>query len=214
MLTRKQQELLLFIHERMKESGIPPSFDEMKEALDLKSKSGIHRLVTALEERGFIRRLPHRARALEIVRLPETLSKAATVTATGVAVSLARFPGTAVEQISLTRQHWQALGTAPSAAVGAGSGGGSASISGVDVAGQFTITTGAAPAGGALCSWTPVAAYNSIGRVQITARNAATAALFASGVWVSGTTSAQTVNTVAAPAATTVYEFDYLVIEG
>ncbi|MCP8893471.1 transcriptional repressor LexA [Shinella daejeonensis] len=71
MLTRKQQELLLFIHERMKESGIPPSFEEMKEALDLASKSGIHRLITALEERGFIRRLPNRARALEIIKLPE-----------------------------------------------------------------------------------------------------------------------------------------------
>jgi repressor LexA len=71
MLTRKQQELLLFIHERMRESGIPPSFDEMKDALDLASKSGIHRLITALEERGFIRRLPNRARALEVIRLPE-----------------------------------------------------------------------------------------------------------------------------------------------
>ena len=71
MLTRKQQELLLFIHERMKESGVPPSFDEMKDALDLKSKSGIHRLITALEERGFIRRLPNRARAIEVIKLPE-----------------------------------------------------------------------------------------------------------------------------------------------
>lgn len=71
MLTRKQHELLMFIHERMKESGVPPSFDEMKEALDLKSKSGIHRLVTALEERGFIRRLPNRARALEVIKLPD-----------------------------------------------------------------------------------------------------------------------------------------------
>lgn len=71
MLTSKQKELLLFIHERLKESGVPPSYDEMKEALDLRSKSGIHRLITALEERGFIRRLPHRARALEIVKLPE-----------------------------------------------------------------------------------------------------------------------------------------------
>ena len=69
MLTRKQKELLMFIHERVKEQGVPPSFDEMKEALDLKSKSGIHRLITALEERGFIRRLPHRARALEILKL-------------------------------------------------------------------------------------------------------------------------------------------------
>ena len=74
MLTRKQQELLLFIHERMKESGIPPSFDEMKDALDLASKSGIHRLITALEERGFIRRLPNRARALEIIKLPDAYS--------------------------------------------------------------------------------------------------------------------------------------------
>ena len=72
MLTRKQQELLLFIHERMKESGIPPSFDEMKDALDLASKSGIHRLITALEERGFIRRLPNRARALEVIKLPDS----------------------------------------------------------------------------------------------------------------------------------------------
>lgn len=74
MLTRKQQELLLFIHERMKESGVPPSFDEMKDALDLASKSGIHRLITALEERGFIRRLPNRARALEVIKLPEPYS--------------------------------------------------------------------------------------------------------------------------------------------
>ncbi|MEZ5773868.1 MAG: transcriptional repressor LexA [Hyphomicrobiaceae bacterium] len=73
MLTTKQKELLMFIHTRLAESGVPPSFDEMKEALDLKSKSGIHRLITALEERGFIRRLPHRARALEIVRLPENV---------------------------------------------------------------------------------------------------------------------------------------------
>ncbi len=72
MLTRKQHELLMFINERLKESGIPPSFDEMKDALDLKSKSGIHRLIKALEERGFIRRLPNRARALEVIRLPES----------------------------------------------------------------------------------------------------------------------------------------------
>ncbi|MEL6946360.1 MAG: transcriptional repressor LexA [Pseudomonadota bacterium] len=71
MLTRKQHELLMFIHERLKEAGVPPSFDEMKDALDLKSKSGIHRLITALEERGFIRRLPNRARALEVIKLPE-----------------------------------------------------------------------------------------------------------------------------------------------
>ena len=72
MLTPKQKELLLFIHERVSETGVAPSFDEMKNALDLRSKSGIHRLITALEERGFLRRLPHRARALEILKLPET----------------------------------------------------------------------------------------------------------------------------------------------
>lgn len=71
MLTKKQQELLLYISEYLQKSGLSPSFDEMKEALDLKSKSGIHRLITALEERGFIRRLPHRARALEVLKLPD-----------------------------------------------------------------------------------------------------------------------------------------------
>jgi len=71
MLTRKQKELLLFINARMQADGVPPSFDEMKDALDLKSKSGIHRLITALVERGFIRRLPHRARAIEVLKLPE-----------------------------------------------------------------------------------------------------------------------------------------------
>ena len=71
MLTSKQHDLLMFIHERLKESGVPPSFEEMKEALGLKSKSGIHRLITALEERGFLRRLPHRARALEVIKLPD-----------------------------------------------------------------------------------------------------------------------------------------------
>jgi repressor LexA len=73
MLTRKQLELLRFIHERLKEAGVPPSFDEMKDALDLRSKSGIHRLITALEERGFIRRLPNRARAIEVIKLPESV---------------------------------------------------------------------------------------------------------------------------------------------
>ena len=71
MLTRKQYELLLFINDRLGEGGVSPSFDEMKDALGLKSKSGIHRLITGLEERGFIRRLPHRARALEVLKLPE-----------------------------------------------------------------------------------------------------------------------------------------------
>jgi repressor LexA len=71
MLTQKQKDLLLFIHDRMQQSGVPPSFDEMKDALDLKSKSGIHRLIMALVERGFIRRLPNRARAIEVIKLPE-----------------------------------------------------------------------------------------------------------------------------------------------
>ena len=76
MLTRKQLELLDFIKNRMDRDGVPPSFDEMKDALDLRSKSGIHRLITALEERGFIRRLAHRARALEILKLPDAMEKA------------------------------------------------------------------------------------------------------------------------------------------
>ncbi|HKY85521.1 MAG TPA: transcriptional repressor LexA [Pseudorhodoplanes sp.] len=75
MLTRKQLELLRFVNDRLKESGVPPSFDEMKDALDLRSKSGIHRLITALEERGFIRRLPNRARAIEVIKLPESVTQ-------------------------------------------------------------------------------------------------------------------------------------------
>ena len=75
MLTRKQLDLLDFIHRQVQRDGVPPSFDEMKEALDLRSKSGIHRLITALEERGFIRRLAHRARAIEIVKLPEAMER-------------------------------------------------------------------------------------------------------------------------------------------
>ena len=74
MLTRKQHQLLVFINQRLEETGVSPSFDEMKEALGLKSKSGIHRLITGLEEREFIRRLPHRARALEVLRLPDDVS--------------------------------------------------------------------------------------------------------------------------------------------
>ena len=76
MLTKKQSELLRFIHERLQDEGVPPSFDEMKEALDLRSKSGIHRLIMALEERGFIRRLANRARAIEVLRLPESATVA------------------------------------------------------------------------------------------------------------------------------------------
>lgn len=85
MLTSKQKELLLFIHDRMQADGVPPSFDEMKDALDLKSKSGIHRLITALVERGFIRRLPHRARAIEVLKLPDTSSVALAASAAAAA---------------------------------------------------------------------------------------------------------------------------------
>jgi repressor LexA len=83
MLTQKQKDLLMLIHRRLQETGVPPSFDEMKEALELKSKSGIHRLITALEERGFIRRLPHRARALEIIKMPEASAGPGSIYATG-----------------------------------------------------------------------------------------------------------------------------------
>ena len=77
MLTKKQLELLQFINKRVQRDGVPPSFDEMKEALDLRSKSGIHWLITALEERGFIRRLAHRARAIEIVKLSDSMGEPA-----------------------------------------------------------------------------------------------------------------------------------------
>ena len=88
MLTLKQKELLMFIHERLKETGVPPSFDEMKVALDLKSKSGIHRLITALEERGFVRRLPHRARAMEIIKLPESMPQGVAARSRGFSPSV------------------------------------------------------------------------------------------------------------------------------
>ncbi|MES2042418.1 MAG: transcriptional repressor LexA [Pseudomonadota bacterium] len=81
MLTRKQHELICFIHDRLEESGVSPSFEEMKEALDLKSKSGVHRLISALEERKFLRRLPNRARALEVLRMPERAEPARKTTA-------------------------------------------------------------------------------------------------------------------------------------
>ena len=92
MLTAKQRELLLFINQRLTANGVSPSFDEMKDALRLKSKSGIHRLVTSLAERGFIRRLPHRARALEVVKLPE---ESAARTRCISSVRLGAGPGTA-----------------------------------------------------------------------------------------------------------------------
>ena len=74
MLTSKQKDLLVFIDARLRETGVPPSFEEMKEALSLQSKSGVHRLIMALEERGFIRRLPHRARAIEVIKLPDAMT--------------------------------------------------------------------------------------------------------------------------------------------
>jgi repressor LexA len=88
MLTAKQHELIRFIQQRLEETGISPSFEEMKEALDLKSKSGVHRLISALEERGFLRRLPNRARALEVVRQPEDVTPARGAAAGGNVVSM------------------------------------------------------------------------------------------------------------------------------
>src|ERR1700754_4048354 len=90
MLTRKQYELLRFINERLKEAGVPPSFDEMKDALDLRSKSGIHRLITALVERGFIRRLPHRARAIEVIKLPDNQAGVLSIATSGTTATPAR----------------------------------------------------------------------------------------------------------------------------
>ena len=88
MLTAKQHELIRFIQTRLEESGVSPSFEEMKEALDLKSKSGVHRLISALEERGFLRRLPNRARALEVVRQPEDVTPARGAAAGGTVVPM------------------------------------------------------------------------------------------------------------------------------
>ena len=88
MLTKKQHELLAFINKRISDSGVSPSFDEMKDALALKSKSGVHRLITALEERGFIRRLPNRARALEVLRMPPEVAGAARPAAKGFSPSI------------------------------------------------------------------------------------------------------------------------------
>jgi repressor LexA len=101
MLTRKQHELLLFIHDRLAESGVSPSFEEMKDALDLKSKSGVHRLIRALEERDFIRRLPNRARALEVLRMPERVipAKAAAPAAAPPAPVPPRIPTAANDSV-------------------------------------------------------------------------------------------------------------------
>ncbi len=100
MLTAKQHELIQFIQQRLEDTGISPSFEEMKEALDLKSKSGVHRLISALEERGFIRRLPNRARALEVIKQPEdaTPAAAARAPASNDAVSLVKAPAAPVPQ--------------------------------------------------------------------------------------------------------------------
>lgn len=108
MLTKKQLDLLNFIHRRLQQDGVPPSFDEMKVALDLRSKSGIHRLITALEERGFIRRLAHRARAIEILRLPENMGGANTNSTTGprtVGVASKGTPSQSDAQRSDEREH-------------------------------------------------------------------------------------------------------------
>ncbi len=98
MLTRKQYELLMFINRRLAESGVSPSFEEMKEALQLRSKSGIHRLISGLEERGFIRRLAHRARALEVVRLPDDTSVSGRARAAG---------GGRTQQVLADRHPWR-----------------------------------------------------------------------------------------------------------
>jgi repressor LexA len=104
MLTVKQRELLQFIHDRLRESGVSPSFDEMREALDLKSKSGVHRLISALEERQFIRRLPNRARALEVLKMPE-------VAAPAVAVAARPIPAPANDTIEIPLHGRIAAGT-------------------------------------------------------------------------------------------------------
>ena len=90
MLTRKQLELLLFINERLKEEGVPPSFEEMKDALNLQSKSGVHRLIVALEERGFLKRMANRARALEVIKLPESHSPSLTSKKSGFSPNVTR----------------------------------------------------------------------------------------------------------------------------
>ncbi|MGK2910673.1 MAG: transcriptional repressor LexA [Sphingobium sp.] len=100
MLTTKQHELLVFIQTRLEEGGVSPSFEEMKDALDLRSKSGIHRLINALEERGFIRRLPNRARALEVMKLPEGMERTRKAAAT-LAAAPAAAPKTPTPQVPI-----------------------------------------------------------------------------------------------------------------
>src|SRR5580698_5319355 len=115
MLTRKQKELLLLIRDRMASEGVPPSFDAMKDALGLRSKSGIHRLITGLEERGFIKRLPHRARALEIARMPEGAESQAKAPVHRLprmpALSMPDLPAIAAQSISLPLYGRIAAGT-------------------------------------------------------------------------------------------------------
>ena len=112
MLTKKQFELLIFVNRRLKESGVSPSFEEMKDALGLKSKSGIHRLISGLEERGFIRRLAHRARALEVVRLPEDTAVAMRVRTPAVAADRSRFSPTVIQGDFKTALPGASVGTA------------------------------------------------------------------------------------------------------
>src|SRR5580692_2371094 len=112
MLTRKQYELLIFVNRRLTESGVSPSFEEMKDALGLKSKSGIHRLISGLEERGFIRRLAHRARALEVVRLPEDTAVAMRVRAPSMAADRSRFSPTVIQGDFKTALPGASVGTA------------------------------------------------------------------------------------------------------
>ena len=119
MLTRKQYELLIFIDQRLKAAGVSPSFDEMKEALDLKSKSGIHRLITGLEERGFIRRLPHRARALEVLKLPDNVATPTTAAAPNDMVAgLAETAAAAPARFSPNVIHGDFKAAFPGASVG------------------------------------------------------------------------------------------------
>src|SRR5271156_1371074 len=112
MLTRKQHQLLLFINQRLNASGVCPSFDEMKDALGLKSKSGIHRLISGLEERGFIRRLAHRARALEGVRLPEDTAVATRVRMPTGSADRSRFSPTVIHGDFKTALPGASVGTA------------------------------------------------------------------------------------------------------
>lgn len=107
MLTRKQHDLLHFIHKRLQRDGVPPSFDEMKDALDLRSKSGIHRLIIALEERGFIRRLAHRARAIEILRLPESIDDGGSAASFHPAVIDGGRPGRPADAMPIDAAAWE-----------------------------------------------------------------------------------------------------------